>query len=352
MPAPHNPFKAALKAGQPQMGCWLGLADPYVAEISAGAGFDWLLIDAEHAPNDLRAIIGQMQVIAGFDAHVVVRPTIGETWMIKQLLDAGAQTLLVPMVESAEQARELVRAVTYPPHGIRGVGSALARASNFAAIPDYLKTARDEICLLVQVENRAGMEALDDILAVDGVDGVFIGPSDLAADMGNIGNAGAPEVETAVLDGMRKIVASGKAGGILTLTPSMQKACLEIGATFVATAIDVTLFASAMRASAKRAISLLPEQFATGCAKTEAGSKYLQQLCKHWSHKAVTEFDTAQGVITFDNGNRVELSATPENLKVTVITCARGNLGRWKGVVGEHLNRFAFRESLKLEWDK
>lgn len=257
MPAPHNPFKAALKAKQPQMGCWLGLADPYIAEISASAGFDWLLIDAEHAPNDLRSIIGQLQVIAGFDSHAVVRPTVGETWMIKQLLDAGVQTLLIPMVESAAQARELVRAVTYPPHGIRGVGSALARASSFAAIPDYLKTAQDEICLLVQVENRIGMEALDEILEVEGIDGVFIGPSDLAADMGHIGNANAPEVEAAVLDAMRRIVKSGKAGGILTLQPSTQKTCLDIGATFVATAIDVTLFASAMRSSAKTSKALL-----------------------------------------------------------------------------------------------
>lgn len=256
MPAPHNSFKAALKSGTPQMGCWMGLADPYIAQISAGAGFDWLLIDAEHAPNDLRTIIAQMQVIAGFDSHPVVRPTIGETWMIKQLLDAGAQTLLIPMVESGDQARELVKAVTYPPHGIRGVGSALARASEFSAISDYLQTARDEICLLVQVENRAGMAALDEILDVDGIDGVFIGPSDLAADMGHIGNAGAREVETAVLEGMRKIVASGKAGGILTLQPEMQGKCLEIGATFVATAIDVTLFAAAMRKSAGAAMAL------------------------------------------------------------------------------------------------
>lgn len=259
MPAPHNPFKAALKAGKPQMGCWLGLADPYIAEISAGAGFDWLLIDAEHAPNDLRTIIGQLQVISGFESHAVVRPTIGETWMIKQLLDAGAQTLLIPMVETAAQARELVRAVTYPPHGIRGVGSALARASSFAAIPDYLQTARNEICLLVQVENRAGLDALDEILKVEGIDGVFIGPSDLAADMGHIGAADAPEVEAAVLDAMHKIVKSGKAGGILTLQPSLQKTCLDIGATFVATAIDVTLFAAAMRASARSARALVSD---------------------------------------------------------------------------------------------
>ncbi|CTQ60498.1 aldolase/citrate lyase family protein [Roseibium album] len=256
MPAPHNPFKAALKEGNIQMGCWLGLADPYLAEVSAHAGFDWLLIDGEHAPNDLRSIIAQMQVIAAGKSHAVVRPVIGETWMIKQLLDAGAQTLLVPMVEGAEQARELVAAVTYPPHGVRGVGSALARASGFAGIPDYLTTARDEICLLVQVENRKGIAALDDILNVEGVDGVFIGPSDLAADMGHIGNPGHPDVEIAVLDAMNKIVASNKAGGILTLQPGMQKKCLELGATFVATAVDVTLFAAAIRKSAQEAQSL------------------------------------------------------------------------------------------------
>ena len=259
MPAPHNPFKAAIRTGKPQMGCWLGLADPYVAEISAGAGFDWLLIDAEHAPNDLRSITAQLQVISGFDSHAVVRPPIGEAWIIKQLLDAGAQTLLIPMVECADQARDLVAAVTYPPHGVRGVGSALARASGFSAIPDYLKTAREEICLLVQVENRAGIEALDEILAVDGIDGVFIGPSDLAADMGYIGNVGAAEVEEAVLEAMRKIVTAGKAGGLLTLNPAMQTACLKIGATFVATGIDVTLFADAMRNAADRAKALILE---------------------------------------------------------------------------------------------
>lgn len=257
MPAPHNTFKAALKSGKPQMGCWLGLADPYIAEISAHAGFDWLLIDGEHAPNDLRSITAQMQVIAASSSHPVVRPVTGADWMLKQLLDAGAQSLLVPMVESAEQAAELVRAVTYPPEGIRGVGSALARASNFAGIPDYLTTARNEICLLIQVENRKGLQALDDIVKVEGVDGVFLGPSDLAADMGHIGNPGHPDVQAAVLDAMATIVRSGKAGGILTLDRALQEKCLELGATFVATAIDVTLFASAMRNGADKARSMV-----------------------------------------------------------------------------------------------
>ncbi|GAB5435668.1 aldolase/citrate lyase family protein [Falsiruegeria mediterranea] len=256
MPAPHNAFKAALADGQPQIGCWVGMANAYATEIAATAGFDWLLVDGEHAPNDLNSILEQIRVIEGSGSHPVARLPIGETWMIKQYLDAGVQSLLVPMVESGDQATELVRAVRYPPHGVRGVGSALARASRFAAIPDYLTTADQQICLLVQVENRAGQAALDDILATE-VDGVFIGPSDLAADMGHIGQAGHPDVVEAVLDSIRRIVAAGKAAGILTLDPAMQRKCLDLGATFVATDIDVTLFARSMRASAKAGQDLL-----------------------------------------------------------------------------------------------
>tara|TARA_B100001057_G_scaffold244862_1_gene245114 strand:+ start:280 stop:1056 length:777 start_codon:yes stop_codon:yes gene_type:complete len=257
MPVPHNPFKAAITKGQLQLGCWLGLADSYIAEISASAGFDWLLIDGEHAPNDLRSITAQLQVIGARGSHAMVRPPIGETWIIKQLLDAGAQSLLIPMVESGPQAQELVDAVTYPPHGVRGIGSALARASDFAAIGDYLTTAREEICLLAQVENRKGMTALDDILAVDGLDGVLIGPSDLAADMGFIGEPGRVEVKTAVLDAIKRIVNGGKAAGILTLDQELQAQCRDLGATFIATEIDVKLFAQNMRASAADAAKRL-----------------------------------------------------------------------------------------------
>ncbi|MEM7061019.1 MAG: HpcH/HpaI aldolase/citrate lyase family protein [Pseudomonadota bacterium] len=257
MPAPQNTFKAEISKGELQLGCWIGLAEPYIAEISAGAGFDWLLIDAEHAPNDLRSITAQLQVIAGRESHAIVRPPIGETWVIKQLLDAGAQSLLVPMVESGEQAQRLVDAVTYPPHGVRGVGSALARASDFAAITDYLTTARDQICLLAQVESQKGMAALDEILAVDGLDGVFVGPSDLAADMGFIGMPGEAEVKEAVLDAIERIVDAGKAAGILTLDETLQEQSRALGATFIATEIDVALFARNMRQSATNAIARL-----------------------------------------------------------------------------------------------
>jgi 4-hydroxy-2-oxoheptanedioate aldolase len=258
MPAPHNPFKAALAKGELQTGCWLGLADAYVAEISATAGFDWLVIDGEHAPNDLRSILAQLQIIDGSGSHPVVRPPIGETWLIKQILDLGAQTILVPMVDSGAQAAELVRAVRYPPVGIRGVGSALARASRYSAIPDYLPTADDQICLLVQVESRAGLAALDDILATD-IDGVFIGPADLAADMGHRGKPGTPEVRDAILDAISRITAAGKAAGILAMDPEMQKDCRARGAAFIATGIDVTLFAGAMRSAAKTARDTLAD---------------------------------------------------------------------------------------------
>ena len=245
MPAPENSFKSALAARQQQIGFWLGLADPYAAQISAGAGFDWLLIDAEHAPNDVRSLLAQLQAISSSGAHAVIRPPIGEAWIVKQLLDIGAQTLLIPMVESVEQARELVRATQYPPHGIRGVGAALARASSFNRVPDYLQTANDQICLLVQIESKAGLAALEEITAVVGIDGVFIGPADLAADMGFLGNPGAPEVQEEVEKAIEHIIISGKAAGILTADRNLAKRYLALGATFVAVGTDVTLFARA-----------------------------------------------------------------------------------------------------------
>ena len=252
MPAPKNEFKAALARGERQIGCWLGLANPYSAELMGTAGFDWLLIDGEHAPNDLRSIMAQLQVLEASSSQSVVRLPIGETWMIKQVLDIGAQNLLVPMVESAEQAAQLVRAVRYPPEGVRGVGAALARASRFSGIPDYLTTADAEICLLVQVENRAGLAALDGILALDGIDGVFIGPSDLAADMGHIGKPQTEEVQDAIADAVVRIKQAGKAAGILATDPETTAKYAGLGVTFLAVGLDVTLLAGAARELAAR----------------------------------------------------------------------------------------------------
>lgn len=252
MPAPVNPFKRALAAGQIQFGCWLGLADSFSAEMMAQAGFDWLVIDGEHAPNDLRSTLAQLQVIAATDAHAVVRVPVGETYLLKQMLDAGAQTVLVPMVESADQARQLVRDVTFPPHGDRGVGYALGRASRFSTIEDYGTTADEQICLLVQVENRRGLAALDEILTVDGLDGVFIGPADLAADMGHMGRADHPDVQAAIMDALARIKAAGKAPGILSTQNKMTNDALAAGAQFVAVGADVLLLGDAARALAQK----------------------------------------------------------------------------------------------------
>lgn len=241
MDMPINTFKQRLQSGEAQIGLWLGLADPYCAELAANAGFDWLLIDGEHAPNDLRGLLGQLQAVAPYASQPVIRPVIGDTALIKQLLDIGAQTLLVPMVESAEQARELVRAMHYPPHGVRGVGSALARASRWNSIPGYLDKADEQMCLLVQIENLDGLAKLDEIVAVEGVDGVFIGPADLSASMGHRGTPGHPEVQAAIEDAILRIGKAGKAAGILSADHSLARRYLELGAKFVAVGVDTTV---------------------------------------------------------------------------------------------------------------
>lgn len=249
MPAPINRFKAALKEGKQQIGCWAGFADAYATEILATAEFDWLVIDGEHAPNDLPTISAQIQVLDNKHSEAVVRLPIGNEWLIKQVLDAGAQTLLIPMVESADQARDLAAAMFYPPNGIRGSGAALARASRFGAIPDYIPTADAQMCLLVQVETVAGINALDEILKVDGVDGVFIGPSDLAADMGHLGNAAHPEVRDVIKSALAKISASPKAAGILAVDDKTAQTYGEWGAQFLAVGIDVLMLAKTARAT-------------------------------------------------------------------------------------------------------
>jgi len=252
MPAKHNPFKAALKNGETVFGCWVGLADGFAAELMGTAGFDWLVIDGEHAPNDLRSILAQLQVLEASDSHAVVRVPIGDTRIMKQMLDAGAQTVLVPMVDSVDQARQLVRDVTYPPHGDRGVGYALSRASDFSQITDYGTTADAQICLLVQVENLKGIAALDDILTLDGIDGVFIGPADLAADMGHMGNAGHPDVQATIMDAITRIRAAGKAPGILSTEDGMTNAALDAGAQFVAVGADILLLSHSAQKLAKK----------------------------------------------------------------------------------------------------
>ncbi len=247
MPAPANRLKAALKENRPLYGLWLAMADAYAAEIAAHAGFDWLLVDGEHGPNDVRSILRQLQVLQASASEIVVRAPVGDTAVIKQLLDIGTRSLLVPMVNSAEQAAELVRACRYPPHGVRGVGAAIARVSGFGAIGDYVQTADAEICLIVQAESRAAIADLERIAAVDGVDAVFIGPADLAADMGLTGQTDAPEVRAVVENAIRTIRAAGKAAGVLTFDPAIIRDYIAAGATFVGVGADVTVFSTALK---------------------------------------------------------------------------------------------------------
>lgn len=247
MPTPPNTFKKALASPGAQIGLWLALADAYSTELCATAGFDWLLIDGEHGPNDLRSMLASLQAVAPYSSHPVVRIPQGDTALIKQVLEIGATTLLVPMVESAEQARALVAATRYPPHGVRGVGSGLARSSRWSAYPNYLHEANDSICLLVQVETAAAMAQIDEIARVDGVDGVFIGPADLSASMGHLGNPGHPDVRQAIDAAIARILAAGKAPGILATEEALAQHYIGLGARFVAVGVEATLLARAAR---------------------------------------------------------------------------------------------------------
>ncbi len=252
MDMPLNAFKRALAAGETQIGLFLGMANAYAAEVVATAGFDWLLIDGEHGPNDLRSIIEQLQALGQYPVRPVVRTVDHDVARIKQLLDGGVQTLMVPMVESAADAEKLVRAMRYPPHGIRGVGTALARAARWNGVDGYFAKADQEMCLIVQIESTAGLAGLDAILRVEGVDAVFIGPSDLAASMGYLGNPGHPEVKAAVEGAIRKIAAAGKAAGVFSADPAAAEAYRQIGASFLLVGVDALLLRNASVALADK----------------------------------------------------------------------------------------------------
>jgi 4-hydroxy-2-oxoheptanedioate aldolase len=270
MKLPVNTFKHALANKKAQIGLWVGMADPYAIDILATAGFDWLLIDGEHAPNDVRTVLAQLQVLSGYATHAIVRPVEGHTALIKQYLDVGAQTLLVPMVDTAEQARAIVSATRYPPRGIRGVGSAVARASRWNAIPDYVHDVEQELCLLLQVETAKGMANLEEIAQVEGVDGIFFGPADLSASLGFLGNAGAPEVQSVIEAGIATVLRAAKAPGILTSDTTLAKRYLELGALFVAVGVDTSLLASASRSLAARFKVQAPPTASSSAAPTDS----------------------------------------------------------------------------------
>lgn len=268
MDLPINTFKLALQNKQPQIGLWLSLADSYAAEICAGAGFDWLLIDGEHAPNDLRSVLQQLQTISGYPAcHPIARLPMGHghvgEMLVKQYLDLGATTLLIPMVDTAEQATALVRAARYPQDegggGIRGMAG--ARASRFGRYPRYAHEANAQVCVLVQAETQTALDNLDAIAAVEGVDGVFIGPADLSASMGYVGQLTHPAVLAAIDQAVVRINRAGKAAGILTTNETLAQHYLELGALFVAVGLDTGLLAkhtSALASQFKSSVAAMP----------------------------------------------------------------------------------------------
>jgi 4-hydroxy-2-oxoheptanedioate aldolase len=275
MQLPFNTFKQALHNKQAQIGLWLGLSDSYTTEICAGAGFDWLLVDGEHAPNDLRSILQQLQTIAGYPAsHPIARVPMGHgkvgEMLIKQYLDLGITTLLVPMVDTPEQAEALVSATRYPQNdgggGIRGMAG--ARASRFGRYPAYAHEANAQICLLVQAETQTALDNLDAIASVEGVDGIFIGPADLSASLGHVNNPTHPAVQAAIEDAMARINKAGKAVGILTTDETLAKHYLALGALFVAVGLDTHLLARHTSALAARFKSTLQPNFLKGASKT------------------------------------------------------------------------------------
>jgi 4-hydroxy-2-oxoheptanedioate aldolase len=252
MKIPQNHFRDALRAGRPQIGCWVGFADANVAEALAGCGFDWLLLDGEHAPNDPRTVLDQLRALAPYPVQPIVRAVQADVALVKQYLDVGAQTLLIPMVDTPEQAALIVQAMRYPPEGIRGMGAALARASRWNQVDDYLNQANGQMCLLVQAETVLAVQNLKAIAETEGVDGVFFGPADLSASMGYRGQPGHPEVQKVILEGIATVRAAGKAAGILAVDPALAQAYLDAGALFVAVGVDTTLLVKAASELARR----------------------------------------------------------------------------------------------------
>lgn len=260
MDTPGNPIKAAMRRGETTIGLWMAFAHPTAAEIAGSAGYDWCVIDGEHGPNDVPLMMLQAQAMSGGSAAVAVRVPVGDRRLIKQVLDLGIQTVVVPMVDTPEDAAAMVQAVRYPPHGLRGVGAIQSRASFYGAHTAYVNQANDNICLIAQLESRAALENVDAIAGTDGVDCVFIGPSDLAASMGHSGTFGVAEVEDAIAHAIGRIRAAGKAAGILAFDPARAAAHAANGATFIAVAGDVISYATAIRtraAEARKAIGAL-----------------------------------------------------------------------------------------------
>ena len=250
MDLPSNRFKRALREGRGQVGLWCTIPGGTVAEVLAGAGYDWIVFDTEHSPGDPTTVLEQLQAAAPYPVSAVVRPDTNDPVLIKRYLDIGAQTILIPYVQNAAEARAAAAAMLYPPAGIRGV-SGWTRASRYGRVADYARRAAAELCLLVQVETAAALDEIEAIAAVDGVDGLFIGPADLAASLGHAGDPAHPAVVAAIEDAVRRIRAAGKAAGILTLDRAFARRCIALGTLFTAVGTDGNILsrgADALRA--------------------------------------------------------------------------------------------------------
>ena len=251
MDIPQNAFKRALRSGQRLVGLWHSIGHTAVTEILADSALDWILIDTEHAPNEVTDVADTLRALTGSRVAPVVRPAWNDAVLVKRLLDAGAQTLLVPYVQTAEEAARAVAAVRYPPRGVRGVAST-HRSNRYGRVQGYFARADDEMCVLVQLETRASVEALEEIAAVDGVDGVFIGPSDLSASLGYLGEPRHPQVRLVIEDACRRALAIGKPIGILAPVEDDAAGWFAMGFTFVAVGGDILCLRKAVDALAER----------------------------------------------------------------------------------------------------
>lgn len=247
MMLPPNLFKRGLESGRQMIGLWNSIPGSLAAEAVAGCGFDWVVIDTEHAATDVPDVLPMLQAMAPYPVAPVVRPAANDPVLIKRVLDLGAQTLLIPYVETVEAAEAAVAAMRYAPRGIRGMAG-VTRANRFGAVPGYAARASDELCLIIQAETIATLDRIEDICAVDGVDAVFIGPADLAATMGRPGEANHPEVREAIGEFIRRISAAGKPAGILTFDTAFARDCIAMGTRFTAVGMDLALMVQAARA--------------------------------------------------------------------------------------------------------
>ena len=252
MEIPRNHFKAALRAGRPQLGLWNSLCSNFSTEVIAGAGFDCIVLDMEHSPNEVFGVLSQLQAIAPYEGvSAIVRPPWNDPVIIKRVLDVGAQTLLIPYVQNVDEARRAVEATRYPPDGFRGVAVA-TRANKWGRVKDYFKRVNDELCVIVQLETSFALEHLEAIAALDGIDCIFIGPSDLSASLGHLGDAQAPEVRAAIDDAFARTKRAGKAAGILMTVEADAQRYLKEGVEFVAVGSDVGLLARGAEALAAK----------------------------------------------------------------------------------------------------